>query len=351
MLFRGKVAERVSAIKRYWFLACLILLIPIGLAWPEGGELLAHSSWVIQVFVGVMLFLTSFMMDARKLATQAANWKAWLVALAHIYFIAPTVAFGLAILFAPANEPHFTTAMMIMAAQAGSLASAIALTHMAGGSRELALICTLLSNGLTFILTPLILQVSIGATIEFPLVNMIQRMILVVLLPILLGQIVRRIFWEKTVKFHPVIKVAPQIIILMFVYAGFSAAEKELQSAPSLALRFLGASAVLHLLLLGSILLSTGMLRLSWNERSAVIFCGSQKTLPNGMFIWRTYFLDHPGGAPALVAHVPFGAVPLVLYHLFQLILDTLLVPVLEKKINPDKTCGNTPAMNCHQQK
>jgi sodium/bile acid cotransporter 7 len=335
-------------IRRYWFLAALILIIPIGLAWPEGGEFLAHSRWIIQLFVGIMLFLTSFMMDAKKLAGQATNWRAWLIVISHTYIIAPLAAFGLAQLFAPANEPHFVTAMMIMAAQAGSLASAIALTHMAGGSRELALICTLLSNGLTFVLTPLILQISIGAQVQFPLSDMILRMVVVVLLPICLGQLLRRLFFEKTTAIQPALKIAPQLIILMFVYTGFSAAENELRDAPALALRFLGACIPLHLFLLTLGGFTSGLLRLPWPERTAVIFCGSQKTLPNGMFIWRTFFMPHDG-APAQIAHVPYGAVPLVLYHLFQLIVDTLLVPFFEKRNGRDKEHRTAPAMSCHQ--
>ena len=41
------------------------------------------------------------------------------------------------------------------------------------------------------------------------------------------------------------------------------------------------------------------------------------------------------GNDAAVIAPVPFGAVPLVLYHLFQLLVDTLLVPKFEKR-NPD---------------
>ncbi|MDG2213503.1 MAG: bile acid:sodium symporter, partial [Verrucomicrobiota bacterium] len=63
--------------------------------------------------------------------------------------------------------------------------------------------------------------------------------------------------------------------------------------------------------------------RLEWRERTAVILCGSQKTLPNGIYVWNNFFQANP-----------YGAVPLVLYHLFQLVVDTLLVPKFEER-NP----------------
>ena len=141
-------------------------------------------------------------------------------------------------------------------------------------------------------------------------------MSLVILLPVAMGQLLRPIFWERTRKAHEFIRIIPQFIILMFVYAGFSAATGQLSLDKSIVLRFFAACALLHLSLLGVNTLLSGALKLQWPDRTALILCGSQKTLPNGIYIWNTFFVSNP-----------YGAVPLVLYHLFQLIVDTLLVP------------------------
>ena len=356
-------------IKRYWFLTALIVLIPIGMTWPELGKQIKESGHVIPILVGIMLGIAGFTMDTSKLVQQASNFRAVFPVLASTYVLAPLAAFGLARVFAPADEPHFTTAMMIMATQAGSLASAIALTYMAGGNRELALVCTVLSSSLTVVLTPFILLLSIGAQRllgddvtdvsvggvfldEFPLGTMVLRMVLVVLLPVGLGQWMRRWFWKRSAAILPTLRIAPQLIILLFVYTGFSAAEEKLRSRPDLALQFLGACILLHVLLLVVGILVSGWLQLPWPERTAVVFCGSQKTLPNGMLIWGTFFVPRVphDDTSAIVTHVPYGAVPLVLYHLFQLVVDTLLVPMFEKR-NPkhEGKCNNTPAINCHQ--
>ena len=135
-------------VKRYWFLAGLILLIPVGILTPDAGIKIKDSGWVIPVFVGVMLCIAGFTMDTSSLIKQASNFRALLPVLASIYFFSPIAAFGLAKLFAPTGNENFLPAMMIMAAQAGSLASAIALTMLSGGNRELALICTVMSNGI-----------------------------------------------------------------------------------------------------------------------------------------------------------------------------------------------------------
>jgi len=332
-------------IKRYWFLASLIALIPIGMTWPEMGKCIKESGYIIPVFVGVMLGIAGFTMDTSKLVQQSGNFRAIIPVLVSTYILAPLLAYGLSQALAPIDnetslpDKNFLPAMMIMAAQAGSLASAIALTLMAGGNRELALICTLASNGLTVLLTPFVLELSIGTKVEFNIANMIAKMGLVVLLPIIAGQLLRPLLWEKTKRGHGFILIIPQLIILMFVYTGFSAATEQLIQDKSIVLRFLAACVLLHLFLLGATTIVSSTLKLSWPDRTALILCGSQKTLPNGIYIWNTFFVSNP-----------YGAVPLVLYHLFQLILDTLLLPFFEKRnpVSPENRGRSTP-INCHQ--
>ena len=196
-------------IKRYWFLTALIVLIPIGMTWPELGKQIKESGHVIPILVGIMLGIAGFTMDTSKLVQQSSNYRAIIPVLASTYLLAPLLAYCLSQVFAPANDENFLPAMMIMAAQAGSLASAIALTLMAGGNRELALICTLISNGLTVLLTPFVLELSIGTKVNFPIADMIARMTMVILLPVAMGQLLRSIFWEKTRKFHEFIRIPP----------------------------------------------------------------------------------------------------------------------------------------------
>ncbi len=305
--------------KRYWFLAVLILLIPVGLWAPETGLAIKQQGSIIPILVGLMLGISGFSMDTSSLVRQAFNYKAILPVLLGTYLVAPTAAYGLALWLAPEGNAYFLPAMMIMAAQAGTLASALALTMMAGGNRELALVATVLSNTLTVLLTPLILNMAVDQSVQFNVLDMVLRMCLLVVLPIVLGQLLRPVLWERAESIRPALKVAPQIIILLFVYVGFASGGEELQQNRELVLRFLLACAILHGLLLGFMAGVTGLLRLHWPDRTAAILCGSQKTLPNGIYVWSHFFPANP-----------YGAVPLVLYHLFQLIVDTLLVSKLE---------------------
>ena len=306
---------------RYWFLSMLVLMIPAGLWLPEGGRAIKETGWVTPVLVGVMMAVSGFTLDTGKLHRQAANLGAIALVLFSTYCLAPAVAYGLAFWLQPADHPHFLTAVMIMAAQASSLASALALTVLSRGNQELALIFTLLSSSLTVVLTPLVLQVSIGTSVEIPLGQMILKMLLVVVMPVALGQALRQFLWNKAKPLFKGIRLVPQLIILVFVYSGFSVATGQINGNADVVLRIVVVSALLHAILLAWNFCMSVLLRMDSGTGTAIVFCGSQKTLPNGIYIWQQFF-----------DHIPIGALPLALYHLIQLIADTLLVPLFERR-------------------
>ncbi len=327
----GCVSEHQSSTKnfwqlfltRYWFLLLLVLMIPIGLWLPEGGIAIKDSGWITPTLVGIMMGVSGFTLNTSKLHRQAANLRAIGLVLTSTYCIAPLVAYGLTIIFKPESNPHFLTAVMIMAAQASSLASALALTILSRGNQEIALIFTLLSSSLTVVMTPLILKLSLGANVEFPIINMILKMLQVVILPVALGQLIRRFFWEKSQSYIKGIRLVPQIIILVFVYSGFSVATGQIQGNTEIVLRITLVSALLHAVLLFWNFIMSLLLRLDNYTTTAVVFSGSQKTLPNGIYLWEKFFGDNP-----------IGAIPLAIYHLIQLVVDTMIVPFFERRNN-----------------
>tara|TARA_B100000902_G_scaffold397812_1_gene462691 strand:- start:483 stop:1475 length:993 start_codon:yes stop_codon:yes gene_type:complete len=310
---------------RYWFLVMLVLMIPFGIWFPEGGKTIKSTGWVTPTLVGIMMGISGFTLNTSKLQSQAANLGAIGLVLISIYFIAPLTAYCLAIILQPENNPHFLSAVMILAAQASSLASALALTVLSRGNQEIALIFTLLSSSLTVIMTPLILKLSLGANVEFPVVNMTLKMLQVVILPVVLGQIARRFLWKKSQPFIIGIRFAPQMIILVFVYSGFSVATGQIQGNTEIVLRITLISALLHIILLIWNYSMCLLLRFNSATSTAVVFSGSQKTLPNGIYLWEKFFGDNP-----------IGALPLAIYHLIQLVVDTLLVPFFENRNNKD---------------
>jgi sodium/bile acid cotransporter 7 len=308
-------------LKRHWFLICLGLLAPAGLAFPECGKAIGDSR-APPILVATTLFVSGLTLDTRRLARQLTNARAIALGLLSTYAAAPALAFLLAHILGPAGgeaggiDPFFLQSVMIAASQATTLASAIALTTVARGDQELALVLTVASNAATMVLTPLVLRLTLGGETSFQIGAMMQRMALIIILPVGLGQVARAFLWSALAHRPHLLRLVPQMIILSFVYTGASTAAAELKQEPTLALRFLAIAAGLHALLLLWTYGAATLLRLPDAARTAIVFCGSQKTLPNGIYLWRTFFPQNPSGAVALV-----------LYHILQLVTDTLLAP------------------------
>jgi sodium/bile acid cotransporter 7 len=309
--------------RRHWFLVGLGLVAVGGFVMPEGGMALRKTGWALPALTALSLFLSGLTLETAGLR-EGTDARGLALGLSSTYLAAPLLAVGFVRLWGPGNGGpgsegyFFFEAMMIVAAQASTIASAPALTLVAGGSQALALLITLSSNLLTSLVTPLILRSTVGTVVSFPVGRMMMEDAVIVLLPVVAGQGVHRLLWGRLRRFMPVIVRLSQAIILVFVYTGITAAASRLSERPTVILAFLATAASLHVSLLLWNYGAATWLGLSEANRTAVVFCGSQKTLPNGIYLWDTFFPANPHGALALVC-----------YHVFQLVLDSVLVPWL----------------------
>lgn len=312
--------------RRHWFLVGLGLVGIAAVIAPEGGTALRQAGFVLPAMTAASLFLSGVSLETAGLR-EGADGRGWLLGVSSTYLVAPTLAVGFAQLWGPRSGGvgtegyFFYEAMMIVAAQASTIASAPALTLVAGGNQGLALLITLSTNLMTAFVTPLLLLVTVGTVVSFPIGRMMLEDATVVLLPVIVAQVVHRLFWHRLHRFRSVIVHLSQAIILVFVYTGIAAAAAHLSQRPGLILAFVATAASLHVALLVWNHGAASWLGLSPPNRTAVVLCGSQKTLPNGIYLWDTFFSTNPHGALALVC-----------YHVFQLVLDSLLVPWLAPK-------------------
>lgn len=312
--------------RRHWFLVGLGVVGVAAVAAPGGGVALRRAGFVLPAMTAASLFLSGVSLETAGLR-EGADKRGWLLGVSSTYLVAPALAVVFVGLWGPRSGGagtegyFFFEAMMIVAAQAGTIASAPALTLVAGGNQGLALLITLSTNLMTSFVTPLLLRFTVGTVVSFPIGRMMLEDATVVLLPVVVAQVVHRLFWHRLHRFRSAIVHLSQAIILVFVYTGIASAAAHLSQRPGLILAFVATAASLHVALLAWNYRAASWLGLSPANRTAVVLCGSQKTLPNGIYLWDTFFPANPHGALALVC-----------YHLLQLVLDSLLVPWLAPK-------------------
>jgi sodium/bile acid cotransporter 7 len=158
--------------------------------------------------------------------------------------------------------------------------------------------------------------------------DMMRGLALVLLLPVGLGQLGRTVvpLARMATRCKPAIGLVARCLVLSIILKAAvdvreKLGERPLALTPGTALLAAGLCLGTHLTALFGGLGSSRALRFDRPSQIAVAFAGSQKTLPVALYLFDRYFKE---------AH-PLAVVPLVCYHVGQLVVDTFLADWLQK--------------------
>ena len=298
-------------LKRNWFLVCLAVIVVFGFIEPRPG--LAYKAMgAVPVSVAFLMFLSGLLLDTSSLIREVTNFRHLGSIFFSVFVLFPILACGTAKVFFAGNR-DVLIALLILAAQPSTLASAIVMTRIAEGNDALATVAAVTTNLSSVLLTPAIFAVVLGAEgqIGISTQDMIFRLLRIVVLPVAVGQVLRPLIGKE--RLEPLRKpsgVISQLVILGMILTGISGASGRLAGAAQLVV----VAFLLHIAMIGATYFLGGILRSDRGERIAVILCGSQKTLPAGIYIWSTFFPE-----------VAIGSVGIVAYHVVQMIVDSVL--------------------------
>lgn len=302
-----------ALVTRYWLAGAIGVTVLLGSLVP-GPAARIPGLHIIDAGVVVINFLGSLKLAPARFLAALGRWRFIALSLLSVFGIAPLAALGLGLPLGFTSGPD-RLAILICAAQAQTLATAIVLTEVAGGDVALAMVLTLTNNLAAVVLTPLVFWVLGGAAIEVDFGRMIGEIALKIALPVALGQVARLRLKGFAERNRRALSVTAQLIILVYIYTGVGMGSERLAGGWLIA-RVAALAVSLHLFLL---LANALVARVSGRDpgvRTAFVLCSSQKTLPVALLIWQSYF-------PSL----PLGPVVAVAYHLTQLLLDSILAP------------------------
>lgn len=317
----------MTAIRKYWFLIGLVVCIAAGIALgnqqgPGSDEPIVPLD--TRLATAIVLFLMSFTLKGDHL--RDAFLRPWPVAIAF------AINFGLIPLMAiPAMGVQFLSdfevGLMIAASVPCTMAAASVWTRKAGGNDAVSLLVTVTTNGSCFLITPLWLNWRLESAVELDLSSMITRLLTGVLIPMLIGQLLR--LWPPCAawadRFKTECGVVAQALILALVFTGATNAGMRIAGGGTppgvgaIALVWFTVI-VLHLLAFTVGLASGRALGFAPRDVTAMAFASSQKTLPIGLLL-----------ADMVSTAAPFAVFPMLMFHASQLFIDTALVPRLAR--------------------
>lgn len=305
-----------ARLKKNWFLVGLGVVWVLGFLFPEWSKAYQKSS-LVDWAIALVMFCGGLNLETAHIFEQLKNWRAILISFVMMYVVAPLVFF-IACLPLRLSESELNTQLfvgfMILAAQSCTLGSGIVISTAARGNVALALVITIVNSMLSAVMTPLILRLVLSVHIEVQTLSMIGRLATIILLPVILGQAIRP--WIKShlepIRWLP--SSLTQLVILSLIYMSVGTSRDWIVQSPWLVAAILAGTLVLHVVILAANYALSALATRDIPSRRSLAICSSQKTLATGSYVWARFFADHP-----------LGGIPLMFYHVVQLVFDSLL--------------------------
>jgi sodium/bile acid cotransporter 7 len=311
-----------SAVRRQWFLAALIALLLLGIAWPEQFAPVANflpQDWVI----ASVLLVMSLGLETRMAWGAVRRPTAAAVAFAVNLGVVPVLAW----LASHALETSLAEGLIVASVVPCTQASAAVWTRRAGGNDTIAVLTTMSTGLACFFVTPIWLELLVGragGVQDFR--RLVVRLALLVALPIVLGQSLRAVAHVRSwaTQHAKGLALYAQLGILSMVLVGAVECGRQLGSL-SAGVAPLAGQLVAMITLASAVHTAAwwvgywfgGRLGLSRPDQIGVAFAGSQKTLMVGLAI----AIDFGG----------LAVLPMVAYHVMQLLIDTVLADWLQR--------------------
>ena len=326
---KTKLASLLARVGLNGFLLGIFSAIGMAALLPEFGSSESNIPWkpFIQVGIALLFFFYGLKLDPNQLRSGLSNWKLHALVQLTTFLGFPLLVMAL-VSFFPGLDPNFALGVSYLGALPSTVSASVVLVSIAGGNVAAAIFNASISSLLGVVLTPLWMRLAGGEVAgELDLWASIVDLSFKVVLPVLLGLFLHRSLFPKIKPYLNRLKYLDQTVILSIVFTTFSESFSQKLFA-SFSWMSLGGLALfmlsILLLVVGILFILVRLLSFSQEDRIAALFCGSTKSLVHGVAIGKVLF-----PSSAILGLV---LLPVMLYHLQQLILGSILAKYFEKK-------------------
>lgn len=306
-----------------YFLVGLVLMVLLALVWPtpgmSGGPL--HFEYVTTYGVSVVFFLYGLTLSPQKMKAGVMHWRLHLCVQFATFVLFPAILLAVRALVPGLFSDDVWLGFFYVAALPSTVSSSVAMTNIARGNVPAAVFNASLSSLLGVFITPLLMSWYMHSNgIDMPLLPVILKVVMLVLVPIVLGQIARRWLagWAHRNAFW--VKLADRSTILAIVYNSFcDSVAAGVWNAGDLMLVVRIAVASVALFVIVYLAMNGVCVAMGFNirDRIACQFCGSKKSLATGVPLAPVMF-GHNAALGLIVA-------PIMVFHFLQLVIVSVL--------------------------
>ena len=307
----------IQKLKKEWFLVGMLVAIGLAVLTPDlgrsGGVL--HLGTVTSIGVALVFFLHGLGLSPKAIKEGVSNWRLHLFIQLATFAVYPLiwVIFGSTFLaYMPAALAFGFCYLFVLPS---TISSSVAMTSVGKGNVPGAIFNASLSSILGVFITPLLIQLFMGLEgAELDLMASVFAISKLLLLPMIVGQLLRPYLSKFTQKHKAVVNKVDKYVILLIVYSAFcDSVANGIWGDFSIGLlsTSIAICLVCLLIVVHSLQWIARRVGFQQSDEVAAVFCGTKKTLAAGVPMAKVIFGADPNLGMMLL--------PIMLYHPIQI--------------------------------
>lgn len=283
--------------------------------------------------VALLFFLYGARLSTAEALDGLKHWRLHLTVLACTFLVFPLLGLASKGLVPFVLTPELQAGFLFLCLVPSTIQSSIAFTSIARGNVPAAICAGSFSSLTGIFLTPLLAALLLGSAGGGFSADSLLKIVLQLLVPFLAGQLLRRWVGGFLTRHKKVLGLVDRGSILLVVYTAFSegmVAGIWSQVTPARLGALLAAEAVLLAVMLALTWYGARRLGFGREDRIAIQFAGSKKSLAAGL----------PMASVLFGAHASLAVLPLMLFHQMQL----MVCAVIAKRRSRDPEPVREPA-------
>ena len=308
------------------FIAALLLSIAAAYIFPQGPDILPLKT-ITDIGIGFIFFFYGLKLSPAEFRLGFLNYRSHILIQATTFIVFPLLTMLFIPFFEGGTGSDFWIALFFLGALPSTVSSSIVMVSLAKGNLPTAIFNASLSGLLGIFATPLWMSFFMGNSAEFEFGDVITKLFLQIVLPLLIGLFMQRFLGELARKYSSELSLFDKSIIILIVYSSFSAsfASNFFNSVSALNLVKLFAAVLLlfFVVYFGTAYICR-LLNFSTEDTITVKFCGTKKSLVHASVMVKIIF----GNA----ANTGLLLMPIMLYHISQLLLIAVFAEKYRKR-------------------
>jgi len=323
-----------ALLRKQWFMVGILLVIFGAYEYPPLGKKngLIHSEITVKYGAVFGIFLNSGLaLRVAEMSRAAARFKLIGGILATNMFVVPMFAIIAVKALKPFQlvEEAVLMGFLVVSCMPPPVSSAVILTRAVGGNDAVAICASAGGSFLGLLVTPMTLLAVTGIQMNAPVMNIMLKLGMTVIFPLLLGQAIRYKMDEGLAKYRIPHSFISNILLLLIIYSTFCNTFSENLQISGLSLLFTSTFIIIFQCFLlwvfckvGDILLATKDGMGYREDVVAVMFCCSHKSLTLGIPLLKIMYEGNP--------MLSILSIPLLIYQPTQILLGSTLVDSLK---------------------